>query len=52
MNRNVAVNQLAIVAAGARPCAVGHAWHVPSLGFAGMKQDETATPRPLGRLPD
>jgi hypothetical protein len=52
MTRTYAVTQLATMAAGARPCAIGHAWLLPSLATNGMKQDGTAFARPLGRLRD
>jgi hypothetical protein len=52
MTRTYAVTQLATVAAGARPCAFGHAWLRPSVATGGMKQDGNAITRPLGRLRD
>lgn len=52
MTRTYAVTQLATPAAGARPCAIGRAWLVPSVATNGMKHDGTALARHLGRLRD
>jgi hypothetical protein len=52
MKRTDVVIQEAIVAAGARACALGLGWSAPSRFRVAMAHNGAATTRPLGRLPD